>query len=476
MPNDDREKQFERALARHLNSASPYSDCPDPDALAAYHERSLSLDEMAKWKEHVAGCERCQETLALVEESEYVNAEAWQNANVPAPVEQLVRTETPQLTRVEFGEETALKAPLPASAAPLADKAVAHIRWRWVVPVGALAAGVIVWIGAREVLMQRAQMKETIETAQNQPAPSQLPSTYSSSPDRQEKADHLARDFESRTPSQQAAPVLAEKVPPSDGTLSRRIVPAPAIPAKELDKDEFVSKQKGVGEGAGGAVGGITGGAAATPTPQPPALRYDYKSANGPSAPVPALTAPVGAARSRSAPEAKKAPGPSATQATQVQVQSQAQTLTAGPTNTTASDLAINGRNAVDLLKVAASDHRIIVTPNEKYVWRVGSAGIIERSSDTGQTWRPQNSGVPADLTAGSATSEKICWVVGKTGTVLLTTDAGKHWKKISSPIAADLGGIHATDEQHALIWDVHNRQSFETNDAGLTWQRIANK
>jgi len=83
---------------------------------------------------------------------------------------------------------------------------------------------------------------------------------------------------------------------------------------------------------------------------------------------------------------------------------------------------------------------------------------------------------VTADLTAGSATSNDVCWVVGKSGTLLLTGDGGKHWSQLSSPIAADLGGVHATNASHASIWDVPNRNSFETNDGGATWQRTANE
>ncbi len=87
-------------------------------------------------------------------------------------------------------------------------------------------------------------------------------------------------------------------------------------------------------------------------------------------------------------------------------------------------------------------DRNIIVSPNKKQAWRVGPAGKIERSNDAGKTWKPQNSGVAADLLAGSAPSDKVCWIVGKAGTLLLTTDGGKHWKQIASPISDDLGGV----------------------------------
>ena len=83
MPIDDREQEFERALARHLRDAQ--GACPDAEILAAYHERTLSLEEMAKWKEHIAACERCQEALALVEQTEAVDSEEWKEQDFVVP-------------------------------------------------------------------------------------------------------------------------------------------------------------------------------------------------------------------------------------------------------------------------------------------------------------------------------------------------------------------------------------------------------
>ncbi len=73
MPADERDQQFERALQRQMRSGSPDAVCPDAETLAAYHERTLSLEEMAQWKEHIAGCTCCQETLTLLEETNASN-------------------------------------------------------------------------------------------------------------------------------------------------------------------------------------------------------------------------------------------------------------------------------------------------------------------------------------------------------------------------------------------------------------------
>src|SRR5215470_12737699 len=73
MPGEDRERMFEKALARHLR-ANPESGpdardsaCPDAEVLAAYHERRLPPQELTSWKEHITLCSRCQEILARLE-------------------------------------------------------------------------------------------------------------------------------------------------------------------------------------------------------------------------------------------------------------------------------------------------------------------------------------------------------------------------------------------------------------------------
>jgi hypothetical protein len=77
---EDRERKFEQALARHLRAeagAGADTDgsavaCPDAEVLAAFHERMLSSEEMNAVKEHVSGCSRCQEVLVHLESTDSV--------------------------------------------------------------------------------------------------------------------------------------------------------------------------------------------------------------------------------------------------------------------------------------------------------------------------------------------------------------------------------------------------------------------
>ena len=465
MPTDDREQQFERALARHLRSASPDSNCPDAETLAAYHERTVSLEEMARWKEHIAGCARCQETLALVEQSEDVRAEERQEQKVPAPVfEEKGRPATKRATGMDLRQEEQAREVVRAELAEASRKAPSRVRWRWAVPIGALAAGLIVWVGVREIQVQRRDEAQSVQMAKNQQPATPLPAP------KFEAADQLRREEAQPRKLEEAAPVQKKVVPPSARTAAPEMKEAPLIaaaPQAPANQSAF-TKQKDLE--ARSALTATMPQARASVSSD--AAKSRAMELNAPAPVTSGVAGGVAANAPANAPaaDAKKAPMPAATES--VTVEAEAPTL-----NTSASQIQIlAGKQVMNLVQIAATDRRYIVVPGEKYAWRVGDAGKIERSTDRGKNWKLQKSGVTADLVTGSATSDKICWVVGTAGTILLSTDGGKHWRQISSPIAGDLGGIHATDATHASIWDVPNRSSFETSDGGATWKPISNE
>lgn len=466
MPTDDRDQQFERALTRHLSSASPDSACPDAETLAAYHERTLSLEELARWKEHIAACSRCQETLALVEQTESVPAAVGEQQSELVPQELAASPAVSSAARaaISQGEELRVAAPRAAAAPTPISQVRPRPPWRWIIPVGALAASVIVWVGTRELHTQHLQQMSKIQVAENraplpQPAPAQAEPPASS-----QTAPSPALKSNEETRAKKALPPTSRSSVSSNasGTLS-----APAAPSISAD-NAGINKQKDA------VAGGIAG--AKRDDLQAPAAVVGYAAgarsvdALGPppsNQPAPAVASPPPADRKE---EAKKALVPSAAQTVEVQSAAPA------PNAPAAELVASQNYVAANLLKLASSNPHYIISPGEKHAWLLGDAGTIQHSTDRGKTWKPQLSGVTADLTAGSATSDKICWVVGKAGTLLLTTDGGKHWKTLSSPITGDLGGIHATDALHASIWDVPNRQSYQTTDGGLTWTRMANE
>jgi Carboxypeptidase regulatory-like domain/Photosynthesis system II assembly factor YCF48/Putative zinc-finger len=576
MSADNRDQQFERALARLLRDASPSSACPDAETLSAYHERTLPPDQMAALKEHIAACTPCQEVLALVEQSGSVPLEEWQNESVPMLAAASVQAERPAAGAQTMARSNS-NAEIPAKAP------VVRVRtyWRWLVPVGVLAAGLLAWVGVREVKMEHRKEELAVQTARNVQSEPTLSPPKTSTP--------------SAVLNDQGQPAASE----SFQQLTRDKKVLPATPPTEKAKQESSPSREGAiaaqrnapapsSSGAGGAVGGGVYNALAPPVPQfesnkisrqrsagaNPAQNDDALPMQGRSvlqlitpAPAPAAPPPPAPAASptrgraddsaaASMSEAKKQlanptnekghlsgrvtdPSGAVVAGTNVQLFDQKGTLVATtstdsngnyslslPTgqyklelqqsgfktdvidqlNVSPGENRLNGElqvgsvaetvevagqasavettpsaaleystnSIVALNKVDAPDHRYVSAVGGKYLWRLGQAGKIDRSSDRGKTWQAQKSGITADLTAGSATSEKICWVVGKAGTILLTTDSGRHWKQIASPITGDLGGIRAADETHATVWDAANSMTFATTDGGATWTRAA--
>jgi hypothetical protein len=102
--------------------------------------------------------------------------------------------------------------------------------------------------------------------------------------------------------------------------------------------------------------------------------------------------------------------------------------------------------------------------------WRFGTSGAIEKSSDRGQTWVRQSSGVTTALSDASAPGDRICWIVGEAGVVLRTTD-GVTWQRLTSPTDANLVAVHAWNELAATV-TASDRSEYETTDGGKTWKR----
>jgi hypothetical protein len=453
MPADDREQNFERALARHLRSASPDSSCPDAEILAAYHERTLSLEEMARWKEHIAECAPCQESLALVEQTEHLSAGEWEHEHVLHPVER-----TPTALRSLIASSGVPPSMVAAAPASIDDKVPAqiskarpHLPWPWVAPLGLAAAIVIVWVGVQEIRTQHFAplQKRSRQIAENRLAAPPPPAS------RVAPTDQMNRDVSSpkpRNPQPSAGVALSAPSSPSSpsATVNAPAKPAPELPPKEPNND---------------LLAGSSSNSELHVAP-PPAPIAGYVEKEQDADQVAELKSDVEAAKKA---QSQKPPVPAAAETVEVQA----------PTHNKAAAAQVTSYQnqfAAELLTLARVDPHYVVAPGNMQAWRLGGGGLIDHSTDGGKGWQPQASGVTGDLTSGSAPSDKVCWVVGKAGTILVTSDGGKHWKSLTSPIAADLGGIHATDAMHASVWDTANRNSFETMDGGATWMRIANE
>jgi hypothetical protein len=471
MPRDDRERNFENALARNLRANAPAkpqsdtaaapaahsipaSDCPDAEILAAYHERLLAPEEMISRKAHIASCLRCQEILAHLEAADEIPLEADEHqAELKSPIA------VPQLQVVHAAR---------ASSSPVAREAIAKSDFhpdvplrssnrRWLVPSGALAAALLLWVAIHESTPHPFQMARN----RQQPVP-ELPAAPAPAPPA-DSAKEKSSEKELQVPSKNGsiaktdALVLDRHALQEQETLRASPEPRLAAPRRNFEP------------GASGASAGRAG-AASRVRAQPPT--HDKQLARDAALePSPSATPSAGDSVTNSADQTAVSVAPSAPQQANKEAavrpvvgapaSQQSLTATAGsPAFREASNLAAK------LVQVSSPDGAVI--------WRLGRSGFLQLSEDSGAHWTFQKTSTVSDLLAGSAPSSKVCWIAGRDGAVLRTVDGGMHWLKLSSPTTEDVTTVFAVDSQQATVTTPTN-QSYKTIDGGNTWTPLPN-
>jgi hypothetical protein len=416
MDAPDQEKALTKLLIRSLRRSlqAGGADCPGVDILAAYADRSLSDTETARWESHFSTCARCQQVLAALAVSE---------------IESLPVSET---QAVEARGERIRTMPH------------RYLSWRWLAPAAAVAAAVALWIAMRPTPpFMPAATKAPEELARNLPPPA--PGATSKEAAKTEVPSPAARAESSRAKARPApfarssAPTLEQK-PAAGARLAGREAKAMSTNAGERETAGAL--------GAPARPGETPAAAGAAVAPQASQRTEVGKLAQA----QPGL---AGSAAPAPAPLESKAKEPSE-KARDTQAVAAARALRTQPADRLRRTIALEPTQV------------LIASPRLSVLWRVGSAGRIERSRDAGRTWQVQVSNVEVDLVAGSAPSETVCWVVGRAGTILRTAD-GEHWEKVPSPTRADWVGVEAQDALNATVFAGKN-QRYSTTDGGRNW------
>jgi hypothetical protein len=502
MASDDRDRNFEKALSRHLRSSAssspdanvlaggaserPVELCPDPEILAAYHQGSLSSEERHLWKQHVVSCDRCQLVLA----------------HLATPLDIPVSLETNENVAV-------LKQPASpgrtASPAHLARPSPPHnLRWLWLVPVGAIAATLIVWVSLNEPKPLQVAPPPSVEVAENRQPQSVAPSkTTRVIPHEREENDRKEKDQPDAPSDAGAASAnrdLASKPPENQVQLTQQspfqaaAKPShgPSLSLQKQEQQQTMHAAAGVANAllgkkldaqvspsAGHRLDEVQRLKVAPPPPPPPSPEPSFLADGSVPQPAAGKPASVGGAAPAAPPPVPApasnvaAPKANAANADALSAVTESVEVSAAPQS------IVNGRA---MMRAAALQNpHVFWAPGEKQAWRIGTAGSLEYSKDKGVTWTPQISGVYTDLLAGSAPSAKVCWIVGASGTILRTTDGGSHWRKLDSPITNNLTGVRATDAMHAWIWFVPDQQTgviktYQSSDGGVTWSPVSNQ
>jgi hypothetical protein len=481
MAPDNRDRNFEKALARQLrSSASPLAGlCPDPETLAAYHDGSLSLEERNLWKNHVLSCDSCQLVLA----------------HLATPLDIPVGQDVKESVLVAQQRAASANA---ASPAPASRPSPIHsLRWLWLVPAGAIAAVLVAWVSLQERKPLSVTPSSPVEIAENrQPAtvaPSPKPA-LSDSGERKRKDQSVASSTGGVAEADSARDAYALKNSQNERQQNQQLTSqnAPALnhgPSLSQQKQEQQINRIAAGRAGAadqkkldatsslnattGAIGDRTPASLSpVPPPPPPASSERGFVADGsippppPAKAVPAQHAPAPPAASGGA-----APKPEAAAADSISAVTESVEVSSAPRAFAKTKVQERG-----MMRAAALQNPpVFGAPGGKQLWRIGPAGSLEHSKDAGLNWIQQISGVYTDLLAGSAPSAKVCWIVGNAGTILRSTDGGTHWTKLDSPVTNDLTGVRAEDAKHAWIWFVPDQQSglvktYQTSDGGRTW------
>ena len=112
-------------------------------------------------------------------------------------------------------------------------------------------------------------------------------------------------------------------------------------------------------------------------------------------------------------------------------------------------------------------------------MWAVGNGGTILHSQDGGRTWLKQSSGTTSTLASVQFVDSLNGWVAGPVATVLKTTDGGESWMPVALPSHfrpdPDAKQIDLCVPGLDTVLIVSASEIWRTNDAGNTWESLAN-
>src|SRR5467141_5012753 len=380
MAPDERDRRFDKALARHLRSAVPASQggsCPDSETLAAYHERSLLPEELNSWKEHIVGCANCQNILAQLEATDEISLPAAEREEVLAkrsePVIAARNVEAfPAAPAPGQSQRTAGAAPPKKSRRALLLRGA---RWQWLAPAGAIAAGLLVWIALHENQPSPLPSLKEVQVATRQPPPPPAPSVstgaqaVSPSPKVALKKPQSAADEFASANTRSAAEAMK--------STEKQQYLARASPSKPLaDQESGLRKDAG----RDSSVDSLRAENEADLDSKTASRAKQEKA----EAQMQAQAANV-QSQNQSNSNSAKIPGPAPLgQAEPKKMKAASAAPAAPPSQPAAVGGVASSYNGSTSLEVAReiSNPRLISPPGSSVIWRAGRSGLIEFSKD----------------------------------------------------------------------------------------------
>lgn len=433
MASQDRDRAtaelLRRSFAQSAAAQGSEADCPAPDILAAYYERSLDSAETARCDLHFSRCARCRDELSAMARAD------------------------------EFSSTREENAPHKAGWVWLWN-------WRWLAPAAAVIVILIVWAARRPATTRTAEhkspaplvaMSQPDERPPNPPSQEPLPEAKITMPHESGGVESAAQpkpnssvDMPRSTPLEQTPAPAPRKESAENSPLRGRNY----TQLDELAKADQASKSAATqGVVAGTAAPGVAEGSSRS-APPPAQTPPPAAPAPGEKGLMASESANVEAEATASAPKTKHTAEPKRADAKQ-------SAAAAGVSKYATQTETVIARNSETLIR----------TPDPNVVWRLTSGGFVERSLDGGATWEGQLPNSDAHLVAGSAPAAEICWLAGRNGIILLTQDGAK-WKTIPPPVPADFVAVAAQNGSTATLTAADGRK-FSTGDGGKHWTAI---
>jgi hypothetical protein len=390
-------------------------ECPEPEILAAYFERSLNAEETARCELHLSGCARCREELALLERASRGAAAGGEGAQV-------------------------------------AGRRAWVWDWRWLAPAAAALVIAAVWIVQRPSNSNRESQSQTYVAmsrpseppAKEAPTPSRTP--VQGAPSAAAPKSEMAQN---RALNKTQNAISREMVQPSTNEKPRQVTPLDA----RKDADSNLPAK------SAGAPQGRSEERAARKETESKALADALQTA--PASPT-AAAPPTQAANAGGMVQAETDENAQA-------LKSKQQMAAAAKPNLYAKkdkdEQAVQGTGLAGITGV------LVHTPDPKVLWRFSEQGVLG-SEDGGATWRQVSLPVAnAHIVSIAAPSAQVCWLAGRDSLILLTTD-GAHWQTVAPPAKADFVQVVAENAFSATVVTADGLR-FQTGDAGEHWHPV---
>ncbi len=105
--------------------------------------------------------------------------------------------------------------------------------------------------------------------------------------------------------------------------------------------------------------------------------------------------------------------------------------------------------------------------------WDITAEGRVQRSTDSGQTWRSTTLD-PGNRFRTLAAAGAEVWAGGEGGALYHSADSGAHWTRVPLPAelaSATIVRVEFTDARHGTL-TTSAGETWATSDAGATWQK----